>query len=81
MEIADIDDLDQDQIIKARQWRNLYFLKTGESLPGVGLYPTEREAFEAGMAVLNRTFPPIVNFSGHRVPKTEISHLIPMPIG
>lgn len=73
-----------DAPIKADRWRNLWFLKTGESDFGYMVHPTEEEARRVAENDLRMhrdvDIPYTTQFNGMTVLWSGISHFIPMPI-
>jgi len=81
MEIADIDDLDQDLTSQTRKWKILWFHKNGSSCWGRTQFDSECQAQREGEEWLrNLTQYDVIRWNGSHTHKDSISHLIPMPI-
>jgi len=79
-----------DEPIKAKGWRNRYFLKTGESYNGWPVYSTreECESVQGKTVEDHDIFGPRICWMmdgtralGRKIWNDDISHIIAMPIG
>lgn len=76
---------DDTDIVEAKKWRNLWFLKDGKALNGSSVVDSEGEARAIGDEAIRELLEGIylaLKFPcGRIVFLHEISHFIPMPIG